>query len=78
MSSRKKVGAYPSQSSLCPVVPDWPAPPQVRAFSTTRVGGVSEPPFDSLNLSFSSGDDPERVEQNRSRVVSALNFPEPP
>ncbi len=78
MSSRKKAGASDSQSSLRPVVPDWPAPPQVRAFSTTRVGGVSEPPFESLNLSFSSGDDPERVEQNRSRVVTALNLPESP
>ncbi len=78
MSSGKKAGAYPSRSSICPVVPDWPAPPQVRAFSTTRVGGVSAPPFESLNLSFSSGDDPQRVEQNRLRVISLLNLPEPP
>jgi len=64
--------------TLAPVVPDWPAPSNVRAFSTTRVGGVSGPPFDSLNLSFSSGDDPECVQQNRARVASALAIPEPP
>lgn len=78
MSTGKKAGSLRSRSAFRPVVPDWPAPPRVRAFSTTRAGGVSDPPFESLNLSFSSGDDPERVEQNRSRVISALNLPEPP
>jgi YfiH family protein len=64
--------------ALAPIVPDWPAPPNVRAYSTTRVGGVSGAPFDSLNLSFSSGDDERCVEQNRARVISALAIPEPP
>lgn len=32
---------------------------------TTRKGGVSLPPFESLNLSYNTGDDPERVRQNR-------------
>ncbi len=35
----------------------------VFAFST-RNGGVSEPPYDTLNLSFSMGDDPEKVRKN--------------
>lgn len=39
---------------------------------TTRHGGVSAEPFDSLNLSFSSGDDPLRVRENRARVLRAL------
>ncbi len=68
----------PEAAPLAPIVPDWPAPPGVRAYFTTRTGGVSAPPFDSLNLSFSGGDDPERVKENRSRVISALNLPEPP
>lgn len=63
---------------LAPILPDWPAPANVRAFSTTRAGGVSSPPFQSLNLSFASGDDPECVKRNRARVESGLNLPESP
>lgn len=50
------------------LVPDWPAPARVRAFSTTRAGGVSEGEYGSLNLGFSSGDDPSRVAENRALV----------
>ena len=32
------------------IVPDWPAPPGVRAFATTRAGGVSKGEYASLNL----------------------------
>ncbi len=38
---------------------------------STRHGGVSPPPFDSLNLGFSVGDDPERVAENRRRFFAA-------
>lgn len=41
---------------------------RVRAVSTTRRGGVSDPPYDSFNLGFHVGDDPARVEQNRRRL----------
>jgi YfiH family protein len=50
------------------ITPEWPAPPNVRAFVTTRPGGVSEGEYASMNLGTSSGDDPERVAQNR-RIV---------
>lgn len=30
--------------------PDWPAPVGVQACVTTRMGGVSQAPFDSFNL----------------------------
>ncbi len=42
------------------------------AGSTARRGGVSEPPFDSLNLSFTVGDRPEHVVENRRRLLEAL------
>jgi polyphenol oxidase len=43
----------------------WDSPgPYVAAFST-RQGGVSEPPFASLNLGKRTADDPERVTENR-------------
>ena len=39
---------------------------------TTRVGGVSEGPYSSLNLGRKSGDDVDRVDENRRRVCEAL------
>ena len=43
-----------------------------RAAFLTRLGGVSEPPFDSLNLGILTDDDPEAVARNRRRLASAL------
>lgn len=54
------------------LVPDWPAPPGVRAFATTRAGGVSDGEYASLNLGLASGDDPARVAVNRARVREHL------
>ncbi|KIX84412.1 peptidoglycan editing factor PgeF [Thermus filiformis] len=42
---------------------------------TTRLGGVSEGPFQSLNLSAATGDDPERVAENQRRVLAAFGHP---
>jgi YfiH family protein len=39
---------------------------------TTRAGGVSPAPFDTLNLSLSTGDRPEHVDENRSRLAAAV------
>lgn len=54
------------------VVPDWPAPANVRALVTTRAGGASRPPFDSLNLGDHVGDDPAAVLENRRRLRAHL------
>jgi len=43
---------------------------------TTRAGGVSGGPFESLNLGLSSGDDPAPVAENRRRVLSAFGTDE--
>ncbi|MGB0678611.1 MAG: peptidoglycan editing factor PgeF [Polyangiales bacterium] len=43
------------------------------AFST-RLGGVSEGPFTSLNLAHGVGDAPERVAQNRAHFAAQLGF----
>lgn len=40
---------------------------------TTRMGGVSEGKFESLNLSFSRGDEPSNVAENFVRVANAIN-----
>lgn len=55
------------------IIPDWPAPVQVRAASTTRWGGVSQPPYDLLNLAGHVGDDPASVAENRRRLTTALD-----
>lgn len=54
------------------LVPDWPAPPGVRAICTTRNGGYSSPPYDSLNLGSHVGDDGASVARNRSQLQVAL------
>ena len=59
-------------------LPDWPAPPEVRALSTQRGGGVSAAPFDSLNLGAHVGDSPEAVAENRHRLRTAARLPAEP
>ncbi|MCQ4262604.1 peptidoglycan editing factor PgeF [Stutzerimonas stutzeri] len=54
------------------LVPEWPAPPGVRACVTTRQGGVSRAPFDSFNLGDHVGDDPAAVAWNRQHLQQTL------
>ncbi|NND59617.1 MAG: peptidoglycan editing factor PgeF [Gammaproteobacteria bacterium] len=60
------------------IEPDWPAPSNVRAYSTQRTGGSSHRPYDSLNLSDYVGDDPRRVRQNRDLLRHELRLPAEP
>jgi YfiH family protein len=48
----------------------WNAPGPYEVVFSTRVGGVSEGPFASLNLGRLTADDPERVEENRARLLA--------
>lgn len=48
--------------------PDWPAPPNIRSIVTTRMGGVSSPPYDSFNLGSHVGDTSEAVAANRATL----------
>lgn len=62
------------------LLPDWPEPPGVVAAMSTRDGGVSAPPFDSLNLRpwqtpaapGQALDDPAAVRENQRRLAAAL------
>jgi polyphenol oxidase len=47
----------------------WEEPGYVVSF-TTRQGGVSAGVYESLNLTVGTGDDPERVEENRRRACA--------
>lgn len=57
--------------------PGWPAPASVTAVMSTRAGGVSAPPFDSLNLRPAAlpgeaVDDAAAVAENQRRFAAAL------
>jgi hypothetical protein len=57
--------------------PDWPAPAGVLALMSTRAGGVSAAPFDSLNLrppalGGEGVDEPAAVRENQRRFAAAL------
>src|ERR1700677_1941038 len=60
------------------ILPEWPAPPEVRALSSQRSGGVSAAPFESLNLGAHVGDNAEAVAENRRRLRTTARLPEEP
>ncbi|GAA3708802.1 peptidoglycan editing factor PgeF [Oceanisphaera sediminis] len=60
------------------ILPDWPAPTKVCAAQSSRTGGVSPAPFNSLNLGTHVGDKPEWVQTNRERLSACLNLPNDP
>jgi YfiH family protein len=53
------------------VIP-WDAPGPHHVVFTTRNGGVSEGPFESLNLGGKQGDERDRVQENRRRACAEL------
>ena len=57
------------------IIPDWTAPAQVRAFSTTRIGGVSTGPWAGFNLGSRCGDEPDNLLHNRKLLNRDLPSP---
>ncbi len=60
------------------IQPDWPAPANVKALSTTRKGGMSQGIYSGLNLGLHVCDDPETVLQNRQLLSVTAGLPNPP
>lgn len=60
------------------IFPNWPAPANVHAFTTTRHGGVSRAPFDDFNLGDHVGDDKSAVKTNRTLLVEKFHLPHAP
>ena len=54
----------------------WEAPGPYEVAFSTRVGGVSEGPFESLNLGRRTGDDVDCVDENRRRLCSSMGADE--
>jgi len=61
-------------SDLQLITPVWPAPENVRAFSSTRQGGVSAAPWNQLNLGGHVNDNPQNVAANRQRLADYLGL----
>lgn len=53
-------------------VPAWPVPPAVHCLATTRIGGLSQGVFGSLNLGDHVGDDPLAVAANRAKIAALV------
>jgi polyphenol oxidase len=60
------------------IVADWHPPPGVHAVCSTRQGGVSQAPRDTLNLGDHVGDAPAAVAQNRQQLRTAARLPAEP
>jgi len=60
------------------IIPSWPAPRNILAFTTVRQGGVSKPPFDSFNLAQHVQDDPIDIAKNREILKTKANLPNDP
>ncbi len=60
------------------ISPQWPAPTRVHAYTTTRRGGSSLPPYDQFNLADHVGDDPAAVTANRLKLQTQLQLPSEP
>jgi YfiH family protein len=67
-----------NEQSLEVVKPGWSCSSRVKAFCTTRKGGYSDSPYDSLNLAEHVGDDPDRVAANRDLLRRSLDLPAEP
>lgn len=60
------------------IIPNWPAPAQVRSCITTRLGGHSASPYDSNNMGLHVGDDATTVQKNREQLCSSLYLKKTP
>ena len=59
------------------ITPNWSAPAHIKAFSTTRINGVSEGTYQGLNLGLHVEDNPNLVLANRQRLNDQLALPSP-
>ena len=71
-TAQTTLGTVLRDAGLDWIVPDWPAPANVRAFATTRAGGVSAGPCATMNLSRNSHADPTALAENRRRFEAFL------
>lgn len=54
------------------IIPDWPAPLNIKSLQTTRIGGQSKTPYESFNLAMHVNDDIDSVNFNRDLLNQYL------
>jgi YfiH family protein len=57
------------------IIPEWPAPKNVRALMTTRNGGVSTGACATMNVAGNDADDPDAVARNKQLVEAVVGVP---
>jgi YfiH family protein len=60
------------------IIPDWEVSSNVKAVTTTKIGGFSSRPYSSFNISEYVGDQIENVRKNRELLEQKLNLPSSP
>ncbi|MCB1758038.1 MAG: peptidoglycan editing factor PgeF, partial [Gammaproteobacteria bacterium] len=58
--------------------PQWPVPPGIQAWQTTRLGGYSRNGYGEMNLAATVGDDPQHLAKNRAKLKQDLSLPDEP
>lgn len=59
------------------IAAEWPAPHWIKAYTTTRVGGFSHAPYNSLNIATHVGDNLDSVSKNRQLLQKDLHLKKP-
>lgn len=59
------------------IIPDWPAPHWIKAYTSTRLGGFSHAPYHSLNIATQVGDHLDDVMKNRQLLQTHLHLKKP-
>ena len=60
------------------IMPQWPAPSNIRACVTTRNGGFSNGEFTSMNLGDRTDDSIISIAKNRNHLINVLELPDEP
>lgn len=60
------------------IKPNWPAPKNIQAYTSKRMGGVSRSPYNSFNFSLLTGDNPDDVLANRKQLCQELKLLQEP
>lgn len=58
--------------------PDWPAPANISSYCSTRHGGLSLSPYESMNIASHVGDNLEHIKSNRAELKSLMQLPREP
>ncbi len=79
---KNRLTYYPPSSTytiyMLDLIANWPAPDNICALTTTRLTGMSMPPYDGNNLALHVGDVDAHVQHNRRNLVTRLSLPNQP